>query len=394
MTPKVVIIGIGFSSRLGLIRAVAQTGAVIDVIALCCGRFRPIDSYSKYIRNYYCCKGNDGKRILQILFDNYIDDEQKTILIPVNDFAVTVIDNNIDRLKEHFLFPHIQMRQGAAVEWMNKEKQKSMAEAIGLNVVHSYNIEIKEHTYTFPSEARYPCFTKTRAYVNGYKGTLHRCDDEAELRGVMDALSTKYRNLTIMVEDYKSIEKEYAVVGFSNGKNVVIPGIIEILLMAKGDDKGVACQGKIMPIVGFEDIVKKFEQLIQEIGFVGLFDIDFYLSEGKYYFGEINMRIGGSATAILKMGVNLPGMFVKSLCGESIDEMNKAIESSAIFVNERICSDNWCDGYLSKREMYNLFETADISFVKDNQDKKPEKRFKWELKILLIKRYLKKCLKK
>ena len=74
--------------------------------------------------------------------------------------------------------------------------------------------------------------------------------------------------------------------------------------------------------------------------------------------------------------------------------MNKAIESSAIFVNERICSDNWCDGYLSKREMYNLFETADISFVKDNQDKKPEKRFKWELKILLIKRYLKKCLKK
>ena len=392
--PKVIIIGIGFTSRLGMIRAVAQTGAEIDVIVLCHGRFKPVDCYSKYIHRYYFIKGNNKVKLLKILNECCADPSRKSVLIPLNDFAAMVIDQNIDTLKEHFYYPHIRNHQGLVTEWMNKEKQKSLAYKIGLNVAESVNVVLNDGKYQLPNDIEYPCFTKTRAYTGGYKHTLHRCDNEASLRDVLDLLACKHRRITIMVEDYKEINTEYAVVGFSNGKEVVIPGVIEILVMAKGDDKGVACQGKIMPIDGFKDLVEKFKRLILEIGFVGLFDIDFYLSNGKYYFGEINLRIGGSATSVLKMGVNLPAMFVNSLYGKPYDYLEKEVKSTAIFVNERICSDNWCDGYLTKREMYRLFDSSDISFVKDVNDAKPEKMFRRELLFIGIKKCLKTFLHK
>ena len=393
MTPKVVIIGIGFSSRLGMIRAVAETGAEIDVIVVGHGRFKPVDCYSKYIHRYYYVKGNDGEKIIQILQDYCIDPNRKGILIPINDFAATVVDQNINILKKHFLFPHIQGRQGAVTEWMNKEKQKNVAKKVGLDVANSVNVNIKDGLYQLPEGIYYPCFTKTRAYTKGYKFTLQRCDDEAALRKVLDRLAGWNRPLSIMVEDYKEIETEYAVVGFSDGKEVVIPGILEILLMAKGEDKGVACQGRIMPKNGYEKLVEKFKQMILEIGFVGLFDIDFYLSEGRYFFGEINLRIGGSATAVLKMGVNLPAMFVKSSLGVPIEGMEKEVKTSSIYVNERICSDNWYGGYLTTKEMKDLSRLSHISFVSDRDDPKPEKVFRRKLKVMGVKRIIKKYLK-
>ena len=394
MIPKVVIVGIGFTSRLGMIRAVAETGAVIDVIVVGHGQFKPVDCYSKYVHRYYYVKGNDKDKVLQILQEQCAEPNRKSILIPINDFAATVIDQNIDILKEHFLFPHIHERQGAVTEWMNKEKQKEVAKKVGLEVANSVNVELKDGNYRLPEGIKYPCFTKTRAYTKGYKFTLNRCDDEVALRKVLDRLASWHRPLTIMVEDFKEIESEYAVVGFSDGKEVVIPGILEILVMAKGDDKGVACQGKVMPISGFEELVEKFKQMILTICFVGLFDIDFYLSKGEYYFSEINLRMGGSATAVLKMGVNLPAMFVRSQLGKSIDDMEKQIRGVATYVNERICSDNWGAGYITKREMQELFSSSDISFVKDEQDREPEKMFKWEVRKIFIKKTIKKCLKK
>ena len=219
---RVIIIGIGFTSRLGMIRAISRIGAEIDVIVVGHGRFKPVDCYSKYIHRYYYCQGNDQDRILQLLYGKCIVPGQKAVLIPLNDFPAKVIDNNIDRLKEHFLFPHIKMQQGALVEWMNKEKQKKLAKAIGLNVVNSFNIEIKDNTYTFPSDIKYPCFTKTQAYQKGYKGTLHRCDNDVELRAVMDLLSKRYRNITIMVEDYKNIQEMVKIILF-NYSNVMNP---------------------------------------------------------------------------------------------------------------------------------------------------------------------------
>lgn len=388
MKQKVVVIGFGYTSRLGIIRSLGEFGYEITCIVI--DRLKPIDKYSKYPKEYYFTNGNNEERLLQILNEQCISSDQKVILIPLNDFSSSVLDKNIDSLSRHFLFPHIHNSQGAITEWMNKEKQKKSASDVGLRVAKSIDIEITNRKYHIPSNVSYPCFTKTREFATGYKSTLKRCNNEKELRDFLDSLCNKFENLTLMVEDFKEIEKEFAVVGFSNGDDVVIPGIIEILKMAHGNDKGVAIQGKVMPIKGYEDLVEKFKVLMRNIGFVGMFDIDFYLNKGEYYFGEINLRIGGSGSAIMKMGVNLPVMFVKTILGESIGGMKKEINETATYVNERICSEDWYNGYLPTKEFLNILDTSDISFVKDNKDLQPQKEFVRELRKMRLKKLVRK----
>ena len=394
MPDKVIIIGIGFASRLGLIRAVAQTGAEIEVIVVGHEKPIPIDCHSKYVERVYYCKGNNKDRLLHILTKECLDEKRKAILIPANDFATMVLDTNLELLEKYYYLPHINHQQGAITAWMNKEKQKEAAIESGLNIASSKNVEIRNGLYQLPEDINYPCFTKTREYTRGYKQTLHRCNDEEELRRVLDVLGKKFKDITLMVEDYKEIDSEYAVVGVSDGKEVIIPGVMEILLMGKGNDNGVACRGKIMPLSEFEELIEKFKTLILNVGYIGLFDIDFYLSKGVYYFSEINLRIGGSGCAVLKMGVNLPAMYVNIMLGKSINGMAKMINKIGFFVNERICMDNWYNGFFSTKTFRKILHAGDISFVKDDEDPMPEKYFKRELKYMRIKRVIKLVVKK
>ena len=255
---------------------------------------------------------------------------------------------------------------------MNKEKQKKLAQELDLNVANSINVKIVNRTYEIPKNVNYPCFCKTREYIPGYKYTLRRCDNDEQLRSFLDDLSQKFENLTLMVEDFKIIEKEYAVVGFSDGNEVVIPGVIEIAAMAKGSDKGVALQGKVVPRSSYENLLKKFEAFVRKIGFVGLFDIDFYRSEGLYFFGELNLRIGGSGFAIIKSGINLPEMLVRNLMGKSLEGMKKEITTQSTYTNERICIENWYAGFLTHREFFSIFRCRGISALSCKQDRHPE----------------------
>ena len=383
MKQKVVIIGYGFDTRLFLARLLGELGYEVSIIALNITKSKPIDWYSKYVQHYYYTQGDNEDKLLHILLNECKHPDQKVILIPINDFSASVLDRNLKLLEPHFLFQHIHHTQGAIVEWMNKEKQKKLARQIGLNVANSTNIEIINRSYELPANVHYPCFTKTRSFTPGYKYTLHRCNNKQELHDVLDYLCQNYDNLTLMVEDYKDIEQEFAVVGFSDGNDVVIPSVLEILKMAKGSGIGIALQGKIVPCKGYEKLIQAFKMLIREIGFVGMFDIDFYRSDGQYYFGELNLRIGGSGFAVISQGVNLPEMYIRSLLDKSTEDMRRDITSPATYLNERICTENWFEGHLTNHEFFSILKSSDVGTIKCKHDRKPELIF-W---LKTIKKY-------
>ena len=383
MKQKVVIIGYGFDTRLFLARLLGELGYEVSIIALNITKSKPIDWYSKYVQHYYYTQGDNEDKLLHILLNECKHPGQKVILIPINDFRASVLDRNLKLLEPHFLFQHIHHTQGSIVEWMNKEKQKKLARQIGLNVANSTNIEIINRSYELPANVHYPCFTKTRSFTPGYKYTLHRCNNKQELHDVLDYLCQNYDNLNLMVEDYKDIEQEFAVVGFSDGNDVVIPAVLEILKMAKGAGIGIALQGKIVPCKGYEKLIQAFKMLIREIGFVGMFDIDFYRSDGQYYFGELNLRIGGSGFAVISQGVNLPEMHIRSLLGKTTEGLRRDITSSATYLNERICTENWFEGHLSNHEFLSILKSSDVGAIKCKHDRKPELIF-W---LKTIKKY-------
>ena len=390
MRQKVIIVGWGYTSRLFLIRSLGEAGCEVVVIVLENIKTPIFDIYSKYISKVVRCSNKND--LVNILLDQRESSEGKPIIIPNNDMSVSILDKHHDELVNHFHIPHIHHEQGAITAWMNKEKQKALALKLGLNIARSLGIiHMVERQYDIPPGLTYPCFTKTREYIPGYKHTLHHSENEEELRQGLNHLTTIVSNATILVEEYKEIEKEYAVVGFSDGERVIIPGIIEILHMSEGSGKGVAIQGKVTPIDGYEDLIERFSQFVREVGLVGLFDIDFYVSKGKVYFGELNLRIGGSASAVWKLGVNLPLIMVKHLRGESIDGMQTSITQTATFVNERTGIDNWYVGYYDTKK-YRQLLASDISFIKDDNDPMPWKRFKRFERLMHLRRTIKKLM--
>jgi len=99
-------------------------------------------------------------------------------------------------------------------------------------------IKVVEGKYSIPQDLQYPCFPKPLATIFGGKGGLKRCDNENELRAVISSLTKTRPTIDVMAEEYRIIQSEYAVLGFSDGKNVVIPGVLEIISMASGGHFG------------------------------------------------------------------------------------------------------------------------------------------------------------
>lgn len=403
MKQKVVIIGHGYTSRLGIVRSLAELDCEITVVAMVfhgrLGRFvrfdwgKPVDCYSKYVNKVLFCYAKGEEDLIRLLLERCVSTPQKTIIIPDSDFSAAVIDRNQERLQEHFLFPHINHTPGAVEHWMHKTVQKQLAKEIGLNVTQDRTVTMRNGHYDLPDGVRYPCFTKPLATISGGKQFLKRCDDEAGLRKVLDGVGKQFPDTEVLVEDFKTIDTEYAVVGFSDGDNVIIPGVIEFIVNSKSHF-GIAREGKIMPVAGFERLLEQFKEFVRKVGFVGLFDIDFYESNGEMYFGEMNLRFGGSGYAYTAMGVNLPAMLVRSLRGESINGMKQEVTETATYVNERMCVDDWSFYHITEQEMKSIINSAEIRFIYDDNDRGPQRKLERFIREQRIKRKLRRWLKK
>ena len=409
MKKKVVIIGQGFTARLSIIRSVAEIGCEVTLIVLTHRRQSdgsliekmPIDAYSKYVNRTLFCETYNSDMLMDILLSQCVDSEQKPFVFPDNDFSAAVVGNHYDILKTHFYCPHIKGCQSTVEMWMDKVRQKKLARELGLNVASSAVIEVRDKQFVIPANIQYPCFAKALISKVGSKWSLKKCDSKEELQKHLERLpllKAEWKDIDILVEDFKQIDTEYALVGFSDGETVVIPGIIEILKLAHGTHLGVAVQGKVYPVPeDKQSLMATFREFILRTGFVGVFDIDFYVSQSKLYFCELNLRFGGSGYAYTKLGVNLPVMMIKSFLGEGIDGMNKVIHSTATFFNERMAMDDWLNGYMSIKEYKRIRKESDIQFLYDEDDVDPQKMFEKELRKkqcrIAIKQLLRKVFK-
>ena len=381
MLKKVVIVGHSYLSRLSLIRSVAQLGCDITVIVTATkqkGLFKkPIDCYSQYINHLYQFERKDIASLILLLKTKCTDPHEKVVIIPDGDDIVAALDNNREELSPFFIIPYISKEPSSIQFWMEKTNQKKLAREVGLDVTDGVVVDIVDGKYSLPEGIHYPCYCKPLATMNGGKGGMRRCNDTEDLAQALDyIIQYRSRNERVLVEDYKEIDTEYALLGFCDGREVVIPGIFQLLTVSK-HNKGIALQGRVIPTEGFEVLVKKFQDFVLRIGFVGVFDIDFFRSGGVFYFCEMNLRFGGSGYALTKMGVNLPAMLVKFFWGESIHGMNNSIKDSATYVNEKMCIEDWMSGVISWREFNHFIHGADIRFIPDAQDSKPERAYNW-----------------
>ena len=250
-------------------------------------------------------------------------------------------------------------------------------------------LKITNNACQIPANIHFPCFTKPLASIGGGKQCQQRCNTFQELREVVHK-AERLGIRELLVEDFVHIDTEYAVLGYSDGNDVIIPAVISFLEGSKSHN-GIALLGRVMPVTGFELLLKHFKSLIHSIGYVGVFDIDFFESHGVFYFAEINFRIGGSCHALTAAGVNLPAMMVNCMLNQSSVDNVKSINSAYTYVNERMCFDDWCQGYISSNSYHRFIKSADISFVSDPDDPVPAEIFEVEhqKEVLSFKRLVK-----
>jgi hypothetical protein len=392
---------------LGVIRAVAPLGCEVTIIHI--GFFgndcpsKPLDGYSKYVKNILYFNRQEGEKgLVKLLLEKCAVEGQKPIIIPTSDFSALAIDD--EEIKKHFAVPYIinqnsqfsilrsssagllpegrKNSQLSIAYWMDKAHQKALALSVGLNTAGSVVAERGREGFQIPDGIKYPCFTKPVSSIGAGKKCQRRCNNFKELKAVL-AIAGKNDITKVLVEDFIDISREYAVLGYSDGKEVVIPGIIKFLKESK-THKGIALAGIVLPVDGLENLTSKFAEFIRQMGFVGIFDIDFLESNGVFYFDEMNLRIGGSGTAILNVGVNLPAMFVKAMCGECTGNMPQAVIQSATFVNENMALGDFSEGKMSFHEYRKLLNTVDILFIKDATDIAPYNEFEKQVKTQLL----------
>lgn len=392
MSNKVVVIGRNYTSRLGMIRAVGLAGYDVTVIKTNgLPGSKDIDAYSKYVKEYLYAKEPNRDELISVLL-TLKSTKGKVVIIPVDDFAASTIDDNLELLKDDFLFPNINMEQGAINRLMDKDYQKRLARQAGLNVADGWIVDIKDHIYTLPSNIVYPVFPKPQISFKGNKRCMRRCGNEVELRAILDDVASQ-RDCPMLLERYIKIDKEYALLGVSNGEEVVIPAMIQMLESGKGPHHGVTLRGRISSPYPHDEYIKQLIEFVHGLHFHGLFDIDIYESEGVFYFNELNLRFGASGYAITASGINLPEDFLDSIKGIRWNLPDLPVKES-YFVNEKVAYDDYSNGYLSLTDYNERLSHSLIRFIKSVEDNGPyevfmsrnftfKRRIKRKIKLLL-----------
>lgn len=396
---RIIVIGRNYTSRLGMIRAVGKLGYEVIVISTVYklpdgkSKIKSIDFYSKYVKQYLFALEPNREHLISVLLSIPQDKNQKDIIIPVDDYAASTIDLYLDKLKDCFLFPNIEGRQGAITRLMDKNLQKEIAKKSGLYVADGWSVDVKHGQYSMPVDIHYPCFPKPQISFMGNKRCMKCCKNEAELRKSMDEVLRANPDCPFIIEEYVSIEREYATLGFSDGESVVLPAMIHLLRDGSGPHKGVTLQGQILPASQYEVFLSQIKQFIKNLHFVGLFDVDSYESNGKIYFNELNLRFGASGYAITASGVNLPELLINKLLDRTKQNPSD-IGHTALFVNEKVALDEYTGYYIDKKDYQQYLSSAGITFIRSIEDKKPYRIFQKKERKVFFEREFRSAIKK
>ncbi len=324
-----------------------------------------IESASRYCTKEYIVEP-DEETLTRFLMDTFRA-EDRGVIIPTDDFSVHVIESSRELLEKHFVLP------GSAKYSFNQLSNKSFqkkiaAEEIGLRTAEERAVRVRNHTYSIPEDLEYPVFAKPETSIDGRKSMQKRCDTPEEVKAVLMQTDRMDHDAVIILEQFNEIEEECCTVGISDGTTVFLPYYVIGEYVGSGRSQGVIGQGRVRCFSELPWLHERFSELIRNIGFKGIFDIDFYKSDGKWFFNEINLRIGGSSMAFSEAGIDFPELYVKMLeNGGKLDEIVRDIPvdgaADLTFVNERVLLDSWSDGHITFKEMIRLKRKADTGFL-------------------------------
>ncbi len=386
--PLVVVLSRNYSTGLGVIRSLGAAGYTVDLIASVKKKGSSvIISSSKYVRNTVevydkQIQGNNGNSILSVI-NRYKGFEKEVVLFPTDDFTAKIVADNYDSLKDSFVMPRM-MDDKSVTDAMDKSYQRECAEKANINVAKEWIVNL-QNEISIPNDITFPCFVKPAQSVAGSKSEMMICDDIATLSNHLNEMKAFFSDRNVIIQEYLTIDKEYDLSGVCLDDEVIIPAIIEKSRIAQFEP-GVTMSGTIINTDALGDEIEKIKSMLESIRYFGMFDMEIFECNGKYYFNEINLRSGGPNYSYYLNGVNLPDILVKELCGIGHDKKEEQIkEYGNTFVYEKVAWEDYIHSFITKSEMNKCIKNADYTLLADKHDTKPNKVFYRRIRLSAIK---------
>lgn len=329
MNNKIIVIGKDGHNALGVIRSLAENGINPYVIITSSNGYSYV-SKSKFIKKVWVIQENE-KSIIDIIME-FKDDQKKSVIIPASDFAVKVIDNNIDILKDKFIIPSINMQQGAINKLMEKDTQINLAKEYGLNVAKTWSLDLKSGNYLDKLKSiNFPCIIKPLASVDGNKSDITICKDINILKESLETFIQKSYHRAL-VQEYLNIDYEIDIPGYSVGKTIVVPAIIKkVRIYPK--DRGSTCYGIVEPVESMN--IKHIIDFVSQLNYEGIFDIEAFVCQNKIIFNEINFRNSATTYALTGADIYLVLSWILCILDDGFDSNENKLKKSLVFMEER-----------------------------------------------------------
>ena len=372
MATKAIVVGESSVIRLCTARAIGAAGFSVDIIRIGGEKGKLLkapDFFCKYVDNYFYFDETGSVSLPDFLVEKYKGCDQKPVLFTLSDKTTHIIDEERSRLGDFFLFAHLK-NDGSLSDLMDKHFMKQQAESVGLSVVKGWPIAYDGSDFIIPEDIQYPCFVKGLYSYWNSKAIQRKCENREELVALSQSCKSIYPH-PLYAEEYEEIEKEMGIMGLCDGEALVIPAKTELVMMGEGANHGVSILGRVMPLSEKEEIKKKIEDLVKKLGYVGIFNIDFMVSNGKAFFVELNLRYATYGYGIYRTGVNIPLLFIGVLNNRMILPSSNRIEEECIYLNEEVAYSNILDRRLTINKYKEIKKLADVRFVYSANDPRP-----------------------
>lgn len=397
----IVVLGRTAPTMLAVVRALGEAGHPVDVVYITVTKGRlGILTASKYVRCAKEINVFDDSSILDYLKDTYSKCSDKPVLIATDDYTASLIDKYAKRLKKAFIMPRLGAGKGGEInEIMDKSNQAKIAEAVGLKVARTWEVDLlrlieptgevisigKETrisgTFNIPNEITFPCIVKPASSWEGKKTEIIACYTKLQLYNHLLAMRKTQEDRKVVVQEFLNVDDELCTAGAAMDQDIVIPAMFKKIVISKSD-KGVTLVGETHKPDIIGDNLAKLQNMIRSLHYVGLFDVDFILCNGELYFSELNLRSSGVICGAVKAGVNLPEMVVRKLLGEDYSDLNRSATIGLRFLNDRTGWDDYAHGFITLDLLDRYREEAAFCFVYDESDPKPHEEFAKDRKAL------------
>lgn len=280
---KVIAIGIDHHNTLGAIRSLGECG-IKSYLILEDQSKSSFVSKSKYVEE---CIPLVNNSLVDTLLSICKDERNKPVIICTTDTSIDIVDQHYDILKQFFICPNVG-KQGGIHQLMNKEYTIKVAEKCGIRIPTSIRLSNKD---SIPKDLFYPCYVKAIDSICGSKADSCLCHDAEELKLALN------KNIEYQVQEYIEKDSELLINGIAikHGKESYFPLVIEKIRQYP-NKVGSCTYCKVDNIENYRCIdIPTIKKFIKEIGYEGVFSIEFLVKKGRTYFLEINLRNDGTA---------------------------------------------------------------------------------------------------